>query len=67
VRKVDKQDSYTMADERDMTFAGFAAFLDPPKKGTRSVLEDLKKNGVSVVIMTGVRWSCSSGQKNGSP
>jgi len=53
VRKVDKQDTYTLAAERDMTLAGFAAFLDPPKQGTLSVLEDLKKNGVSVVIMTG--------------
>jgi Mg2+-importing ATPase len=53
VRKVDKQDTYTLAAERDMTLAGFAAFLDPPKEGILPVLEDLKKNGVSVVIMTG--------------
>ena len=53
VRKVDKQDTYTLAAERDMTLAGFAAFLDPPKEGILSVLEELKKNGVSVVIMTG--------------
>ena len=36
-----------------MTLAGFAAFLDPPKEGILAVLEALKKNGVSVVIMTG--------------
>jgi Mg2+-importing ATPase len=53
VRKVDKQDTYTLAAERDMTLAGFAAFLDPPKEGILPVLEELKKNGVSVVIMTG--------------
>jgi Mg2+-importing ATPase len=53
VRKVDKQDSYTLAAEKDMTLAGFAAFLDPPKEGILSVLEALKKNSVSVVIMTG--------------
>lgn len=53
VRKVDKQDTYTLAVEHDMTLAGFAAFLDPPKEGILSVLEALKKNGVSVVIMTG--------------
>ena len=51
--KVDKRDAYTPADERDMTLAGFAAFLDPPKEGVHSVLEALKQNGVSVVIMTG--------------
>jgi Mg2+-importing ATPase len=53
VRKVDKQDIYTVSAEKDMTLAGFAAFLDPPKEGIPSVLEALKQNGVSVVIMTG--------------
>ena len=53
VRKVDKQDTYTLALEKEMTLAGFAAFLDPPKEGILSVLEALKQNGVSVVIMTG--------------
>jgi Mg2+-importing ATPase len=53
VRKVEKRDAYTPADERDMTLVGFAAFLDPPKEGVRSVLEALKQNGISVVIMTG--------------
>ena len=53
VRTVDKQDTYAQAAERDMTLAGFAAFLDPPKEGILPVLEELKKNGVSVVIMTG--------------
>jgi Mg2+-importing ATPase len=53
VLKVDKRDVYTPADERDMTLAGFAAFLDPPKEGVHAVLEALKQNGISVVIMTG--------------
>jgi len=53
VLKVDKRDAYAPADERDMTLAGFAAFLDPPKEGVHSVLEALKQNGISVVIMTG--------------
>ena len=53
VRKVDKQDTYTVALENDMTLAGFAAFLDPPKEGILSVLETLKQSAVSVVIMTG--------------
>jgi Mg2+-importing ATPase len=53
VLKVDKRDVYTPADERNMTLAGFAAFLDPPKEGIHSVLKSLKQNGVSVVIMTG--------------
>jgi Mg2+-importing ATPase len=53
VRNVDKQDAYTVAAERDMTLIGFAAFLDPPKEGILSVLETLRQNGISVVIMTG--------------
>jgi Mg2+-importing ATPase len=53
VRKVEQQDAYALAAEQEMTLAGFAAFLDPPKAGIVAVLEALKKNGVSVVIMTG--------------
>ncbi len=53
VLKVDNRDVYTPADEQGMTLAGFAAFLDPPKEGVHSVLEALKQNGISVVIMTG--------------
>jgi len=51
--KVEKQDQYTVAAEHAMTFVGFGAFLDPPKEGILSVLEALKKNGISVVVMTG--------------
>jgi Mg2+-importing ATPase len=53
VLKVEKQDVYKVAAEHDMTLAGFAAFLDPPKQGIAPVLKALKQNGISVVIMTG--------------
>ena len=53
VRKIERQDTYTVAVEAEMTLTGFAAFLDPPKEGITAVLEALKSNGVSVVIMTG--------------
>jgi Mg2+-importing ATPase len=53
VRDLGLEDAYTTAAEREMTLVGFAAFLDPPKEGIRAVLEALKQNGVSVVIMTG--------------
>ena len=48
-----KQGVYTTAAEHDMKLEGFAAFLDPPKADVRSVLEALKQNGVSVIVMTG--------------
>ena len=51
--KIGKQNLYTVAVEHDMKLAGFAAFLDPPKEGVLSVLESLKQNGISVVVMTG--------------
>ena len=53
VRKVEKQDVFTVAAEKSMTLVGFAAFLDPPKEGVLSVLNSLKQNGISVVVMTG--------------
>jgi len=51
--KVEKHDVYTVAAEQAMTFAGFAAFLDPPREGVLAVLEALKRDGISVVVMTG--------------
>ncbi|HZP18068.1 MAG TPA: magnesium-translocating P-type ATPase, partial [Terriglobales bacterium] len=53
VRRVEKQDAYALAAEQEMTLAGFAAFLDPPKEGIPAILKALNQNGVSVVIMTG--------------
>jgi P-type Mg2+ transporter len=53
VRKVEKRDAYALAAEQEMTLAGFAAFLDPPKQGIAAILKALNQNGVSVVIMTG--------------
>ncbi|MDR5726393.1 MAG: magnesium-translocating P-type ATPase, partial [Terriglobia bacterium] len=50
---VEKQAMYNVAAERAMTLVGLGAFLDPPKDGVLSVLEALKGNGISVVVMTG--------------
>ena len=40
-------------DEKDMTFIGFVAFLDPPKKGVKNTIKNLKKYGVTTKILTG--------------
>ena len=40
-------------DETELTFAGFAAFLDPPKQSARGAIEGLSRLGVEVKIVTG--------------
>ena len=42
-----------IADERDLTFAGFLAFLDPPKVGAREALTALANLGVVLKVVTG--------------
>lgn len=40
-------------EENDMTFIGFVAFLDSPKKDVKNVIEKLNKYDVKVKILTG--------------
>jgi Mg2+-importing ATPase len=42
-----------VTDETELTFAGFAAFLDPPKPSAALALRHLAASGVSVKILTG--------------
>ena len=42
-----------IGDEAELVFAGFAAFLDPPKASAGSALAALKERGISVKIVTG--------------
>jgi len=44
---------YKVADEADLTFEGFLAFLDPPKQSAHSSLAELMKRGVEVKILSG--------------
>jgi P-type Mg2+ transporter len=52
-RRVERRPGYTMADERDLVFVGFAAFLDPPHEGVAETLAALALDGVEVKIVTG--------------
>jgi len=52
-RVVPEQPAYSVADERDMTLVGFAAFMDPPKDGVKDTLDELARDGILVVVMTG--------------
>lgn len=43
----------SVADERELIFSGFVAFLDPPKETTAEALRLLREHGVTVKILTG--------------
>jgi Mg2+-importing ATPase len=42
-----------VTDETELVFAGFAAFLDPPKASAAAVLKALADSGVAVKVVTG--------------
>lgn len=44
---------YEPTDERDLTFVGFVAFLDPPKTTAMASIRDLERYGIEVKILTG--------------
>jgi len=48
----DRQTAH-VADETELTFAGFLAFLDPPKAGAREALSELANLGIAVKVVTG--------------
>jgi Mg2+-importing ATPase len=43
----------TRDDEKDMTFAGFLLFFDPPKAGVEETITELAELGVGLKIITG--------------
>jgi Mg2+-importing ATPase len=45
--------TYTVADETELTLAGYVAFLDPPKDSAREAIAALKEYGIAVKIITG--------------
>ena len=52
-RDLSEQSSYGLADETDLTLAGFLTFLDEPKAGVEKALADLRALGVAVKVITG--------------
>ncbi len=48
-----RDDRYSKDEEKDLTFIGFIAFLDPAKKDAKEVLLDLEKIGIEVKVITG--------------
>ncbi len=52
-RPVAERGAYSVADERELIFVGFAAFLDPPHEGVAETLRTLRADGIEVKIITG--------------
>ena len=46
-------ENFNSESETEMTFVGYVAFLDPPKKGVKETIIKLKKAGVKTKILTG--------------
>jgi Mg2+-importing ATPase len=49
----DGQMTLTTADERDLIFAGFAAFMDPADPSAAATVAELRDSGVAIKILTG--------------
>jgi Mg2+-importing ATPase len=47
------QNHVAVADEQDFVFAGFAAFLDPPKASASAAIAALERSGIGIKILTG--------------
>jgi len=52
-RPVERRASYAVSDERELTLAGFAAFLDPARDDVAATIAALRADGVIVKILTG--------------
>jgi len=52
-RAVPVRDAYAVADEVDLSFAGFIAFSDPPLADAAETLAAMRADGVDVKILTG--------------
>ena len=52
-RNMEPKPAYKVADETDMTFIGFVAFMDPLKETAGESLELLRQAGVKLKVLTG--------------
>jgi len=46
-------DVYTPEEESDLVLDGFMSFLDPPKESAKEAIEELKSNGIRIMVLTG--------------
>ncbi|MFO1093444.1 MAG: magnesium-translocating P-type ATPase [Planctomycetaceae bacterium] len=52
-RELPQKPEYTRDDECDLQFLGFLTFLDHPKDGVVKTIDDLRRLGVSIKVITG--------------
>lgn len=52
-REVKNKENYSHTDENGLVFAGFLAFLDPPKKTASHALEAFRNLGIELKLLTG--------------
>ncbi|MDE2031232.1 MAG: magnesium-translocating P-type ATPase [Patescibacteria group bacterium] len=50
---IEKKEVYEPKEENSMHFEGFIAFIDPPKKDVKKVLDELIRRGIHIKIITG--------------
>jgi P-type Mg2+ transporter len=53
VKKLDKRNAYSKADECDLILKGYIAFLDPPKETAKKAIAALQQHGIVVKVLTG--------------
>jgi len=54
VKEFEKRDlNYTLHDEKDLIIAGFIGFLDPPKTTANVSIQEMKRLGVNIKVLTG--------------
>ena len=52
-KRVDPKADYTRDDEKELTFAGFLLFVDPPKGTAAEALSNLKRAGIATKVISG--------------
>ncbi len=52
-RHVPAGGTFTVADERDLTYAGFIDFLDPPREDAAEAIRSLHRDGVRIMVLSG--------------
>lgn len=52
-RAVPVQPAYRAADEHDLILLGYLAFFDPPHADAAATIQDLREDGVRIVVLTG--------------